>query len=121
MAKIIYRDKDGNWVDDKPADDQIVARARVPDNTMLTVLNHRVLYTSDDWDETLYRSVVARLDTRRAISYLQSTDYIVMQWLEEQTLGVEHYRSEADYMAVLQKRAEARQLLRTSNIENISE
>jgi hypothetical protein len=118
MAKIIYKTTEGLWQDDKPSDEFIKYRARVPDDTMVKVLNHPVLYTADDWDELLYKQVVANLEVRRAVSYLQSTDYIILQWLEETTLGVDHYRTEDNYRNVLERRNEARQIIRAFDSEN---
>lgn len=118
MAKIIYKTTEDLWQDDKPADEFIKVRARVPDDTIVRVLNNPMLYTADGWDEELYKQVVATLDVRRAVAYLQETDYVYQQWQEELELGVEHSRTETNYRTILEKRQEARELIRSFDSGN---
>lgn len=112
MAKIIYKYTTGEWSDDKPADELIDVRAKVPEDVDVSVMNREAVYTAEGWDEDNYRQAVARLDTRRAVAYLQQTDYIVLQWLEESSIGAEHSRTEDEYRAVVAKRQKARDTIR---------
>jgi hypothetical protein len=115
--KIIYKNTEDLWQDDKPADEFIKTRARVPDDTMVKVLNNPTMYTADGWDEIQYKQAVASLEIRRAVSYLQTTDFIPLQWREEDELGIEHSRTEASYRDVLERRQEAREIIRAFGSE----
>lgn len=50
-----------------------------------------------------------------AQEYLDTTDFVTIQWQEENDRGIEHKRTEKEYMKILQKREEARQTIRASH------
>lgn len=116
--KTIYKLTDGNWTDNKPTDpDEIVVKTSVPDEVEIRTLNHPVLYTADGWDEDAYADAVKETNRHRAIVYLQSTDFVPIQWRDEEELGVEHTRSVEEYRDILVKRQEAREIIRSLNSE----
>lgn len=55
-------------------------------------------------------------ETKRNIlnckQYLEETDYIVIQWQDENSLGIPHNKTEEEYINILKKRQEARETIR---------
>lgn len=116
--KTVYKYTDGNWHGEAPAtEEEILFQISVPDDTDLSILNRISVYDYDGWDADLYAEAKRQLTVREAISFLASTDYIPVQWQDEEALGIEHSRSEDDYMAVLQQRQTARETIRSNQPE----
>lgn len=114
--KTIYLLGTREWIDEAPNEEEVdvIAQAEVADDIDLSILNRRTVYDLDEWNEEAYDAAVRLIATRGAIAFLASTDYVPVQWQDETALGIEHSRSEEDYMAILQQRQEARETIRTN-------
>lgn len=116
--KTFYQLKDKTWYDEASIDEEaILHEVEVADDILIKVLNQDT-YTADGFDQDEYDKSFSIYEMRVAVTYLQITDYIPVQWQDEEALGIEHNRSEESYMEVLTKRQEARVKIRSLNSNN---
>lgn len=110
--KTIYQAKDNTWYDERPLDDEAIKHeVEVDDEIKIGVLNS-TQYDADGYDETAYQAALVQYQVRQATGYLQLTDYVPVQWQDETALGIEHSRTQEEYMDILQQRQAARELIR---------
>lgn len=62
--------------------------------------------------EQLSSEYPSQEEVKNLQKYLHSTDYIALQWLEEEKLNIPHHKSNEEYQEVIQKRQEAREKIR---------
>jgi len=115
--KTIYK-LNGYWADCEPSEsDTVQATVKVPADVDVNIMNTRH-YADPDYSENAYNSALKSIKLADAKNYLATTDYISTQWRDEEELGLEHRRTAEDYKVVLEKRQEARELIRSLSIEN---
>lgn len=106
--KYILKNEFGIWQDvEKDTEGAI----EVADNVMADFMN-TPYYQGDGFTPEDYATGYALFEIEQARRYLAETDYVAAQWADEIALGIEHSRSEEEYMQILQKRQEARETIR---------
>lgn len=110
--KKIYLTTYNQWTDVEPSENEIKTVVKVPNDVSTGILNSLAFYRSDEYSAEEYAAALARRQVAEAKSYLADTDYVATQWAEEQALGIDHNRTEEEYMEILKKRQDAREVIR---------
>lgn len=112
--KTIYK-VNGYWTEGELSEsDTANATIKVPDSVNVDFMNS-VYYASPDYSDEAYTEALNSSKVADAKNYLLRTDYVSAQWRDEEELGIEHSRTAEEYRSILEKRQEARELIRSLN------
>jgi len=112
IMKTIYK-VNGYWAEGELSEsDTPTITVKVPNDINVNFMNS-IHYASPDYSEEAYTKALNSSKLAEAKNYLLRTDYVSAQWRDEDELGIEHSRTEAEYRDILEKRQEARELIRS--------
>lgn len=110
--KTIYKTIYNTWQDIKPDLESDISDSIEVANTVITGFLNSIYYNSPTYSKSNYDNAFAKFKKEEARSYLSSTDYISIQWQDETSLEIPHSRTDEEYQEIMQKRQEARDLIR---------
>lgn len=109
--KTIYKNIYGNWQDVKPPKKELLQSVEVDDDILVGFMNS-LYYIYQDYSRENYDKAMLEHKKTEARKYLATTDYVAIQRLDEKELGLSHTKTEEEYREILQKRQDARLLIR---------